>query len=61
MERRKGGLAEGGEERSYHMEQVVAKMQYLLEKLCLIWENPSIQGPVSMSEHMTDEYQTDPL
>jgi len=43
------------------MEQVVLKPRNLPEQVCVLEDSPPIQGRPSISECMTEAYETDPL
>jgi len=61
LTRRPGDLPEGVDERLENMEQVVLKPQNLPEQLRLLADSPPVQGRPSISDLMTEAYQTDPL
>jgi len=59
--RRPGDLPEGGDERFKNMEQVVLKPRNQPEQLRLLADSPPAQGRPSISDLMTEAYETDPL
>ena len=61
LTRRPGDLPEGGDERLKNMEQVVLKPRNLPKQLCLSADSPLALGRPSISDLMTEAYETDPL
>jgi len=59
--RRPGDLPEGGDVRLRNMEQVVLKAQNLPEQMRFLADSPPTQGCHSISNLMTEAYETDPL
>jgi len=62
LTRRPGDLPDwGGDEIHKIIEQVVLKLQNLLEQLCLLADSLPAQDCPSISDGMTKAYETDPL
>jgi len=59
--RRPGDLPETGDERLKNMEQVVRKLLNLPKEFRLFADSPPARGRPSISELMSDAYETDPL
>jgi len=61
LTRRLGDHPEGGDERLDNLEQMVLKLQNLPEQLRLLADSPPAQGHPSISNLMTEAYETYPL
>ena len=60
LTKRPGDLPEGGNDRLHNMEHVLLKPQNLPKQLCLLADSPPARGRPSISNLMTEDYETDP-